>query len=349
MRRHEAAGVHDHRRQARAALPSSICEPQNLAIDYQGRRGPYDLVLTCSDVFLQKNIRGDRIVLVQEGITDPEDRNFRLVQRHRWLPLWIAGTAATGLSDAYRAFCVASEGYRDFFIAQGREGGEDRRHRHPQLRQLRSAIATTRSPTGTTCWSARRRCGRSSAARTAAFIREAVAIADGRPMIFKFHPNEDIGARPRRKCVSTPRAPWYSGTGSAEEMIANCDVLITRYSSTVFVGLALGKETYSDLPDGRVAAAVAGAEQRRGGEHRERVPAGDRRSDAAMSRSHRHGSSERPDHGQGGDDRGGTGGASSGSRGRSTRATRTGSRPSSRRSACCWAGGSTRFSTTRRW
>ena len=36
-------------------------------------------------------------------------------------------------------------------------------------------------------------------------------------------------------------------TGSAEEMIANCDVLITRYSSTAFVGLALGKETHSDF------------------------------------------------------------------------------------------------------
>jgi hypothetical protein len=30
-------------------------------------------------------------------------------------------------------------------------------------------------------------------------------------------------------------------------MIANCDVLITRFSSTAFVGLALGKETYSDF------------------------------------------------------------------------------------------------------
>ena len=30
-------------------------------------------------------------------------------------------------------------------------------------------------------------------------------------------------------------------------MIANCDVLITRFSSTVFVGIALGKETYSDF------------------------------------------------------------------------------------------------------
>ncbi len=41
-------------------------------------------------------------------------------------------------------------------------------------------------------------------------------------------------------------------TGSAEEMIANCDVLITRFSSTAFVGLALGKETYSDFDMGEL-------------------------------------------------------------------------------------------------
>jgi hypothetical protein len=30
-------------------------------------------------------------------------------------------------------------------------------------------------------------------------------------------------------------------------MIATCDVLVTRFSSTAFVGLALGKETHSDF------------------------------------------------------------------------------------------------------
>ena len=30
-------------------------------------------------------------------------------------------------------------------------------------------------------------------------------------------------------------------------MIANCDVLITRYSTVVYVGLALGKEVHSDF------------------------------------------------------------------------------------------------------
>lgn len=59
------------------------------------------------------------MVLVQEGITDPESPVFHLVKRFRFLPLWLPGTSTTGLSDAYQAFCVTSEGYRDFFIRKG--------------------------------------------------------------------------------------------------------------------------------------------------------------------------------------------------------------------------------------
>jgi len=221
---------------------------EHLTIDYQGRHGPYDLVVTCSDVFVQKNIRGNPIVLVQEGITDPETALFRLVQRHRALPLWIAGTAATGLSDAYRAFCVASDGYRDLFIGKGakaekivvtgipnfdncaRYRDNTFAHRHYVLvctSPLREVFRREDRP---------------------AFIRNAVAVANGRPMIFKFHPNEQMARAEKEVREHAPGALTFR-EGSAEEMIANCDVLITRYSSTVFVGLALGKETYSDLPD----------------------------------------------------------------------------------------------------
>ena len=94
-------------------------QKQGLPIDEKGRNRPYDLVVTCSDVYLQKNIRGDRMVLVQEGVTDPESFMFHLVKRFRFLPLWFAGNALTGLSDAYEVFCVASQGYRDFFIKKG--------------------------------------------------------------------------------------------------------------------------------------------------------------------------------------------------------------------------------------
>src|SRR5258708_8223591 len=41
-----------------------------------------------------------------------------------------------------------------------------------------------------------------------------------------------------------PRAVVYTA-GSAEEMIANADVVLTQWSSTVYVALALGKEVHS--------------------------------------------------------------------------------------------------------
>jgi len=220
---------------------------QNLAIDYQGRLGPYDLVLTCSDVFLQNNIRGSRMVLVQEGITDPEDRSFRLVQRHRWLPLWIAGTAATGLSDAYRAFCVASEGYRDLFVRKGAKAEKIvvtgipnfdncQRYRDNAF-PLHDYVLVCTSPLREIFRGEDRM----------AFIRDAVRIANGRSLVFKFHPNENLARAAQEVKQHAPDALIFTD-GSAEEMIANCDELITRFSSTAFVGLALGKETHSDFP-----------------------------------------------------------------------------------------------------
>ena len=221
-------------------------EDHGLPIDYQARNGPYDLMVTCSDVYVQKNIRDHRIVLVQEGITDPETFAFHLVKRFRFLPLWFAGTAATGLSDAYRKFCVASEGYRDFFVRKGARAGKivvtgipnfddcgryranNFPHRHYVL----------------VCTSPLREVFRGEDRE--AFIRQAVAIAGGRQLIFKLHPNENARRATREISRYAPGATVFT-TGSAEEMIANCDVLVTRYSSTAFVGLALGKETHSDF------------------------------------------------------------------------------------------------------
>lgn len=221
-------------------------EANGLPIDYQGRHGPYDLVLTCSDVYLQKNIRGSTIVLVQEGITDPETFAYRLVRRWRFLPLWLAGTAATGLSDAYQVFCVASEGYRDFFVQKGAcpnkvvvtgipNFDDCERYRANSFPDHHYVLV---------CTSPLREVFRRE--DRPAFIRRAVRIAAGRQLIFKLHPNENVRRATREIERDAPGATVFI-TGSAEEMIANCDVLITRFSSTAFVGLALGKETYSDV------------------------------------------------------------------------------------------------------
>ena len=220
---------------------------QGLPIDYRGENRHYDLVVTCTDVYLQRNIRGNRIVLVQEGIIDPDSMMFHLVKRLRFLPRWMADTSMTGLSGAYLAFCVASEGYRDFFIRRGvpREKivvtgipnfdncrqycTNDFPHRHFVL----------------ACTSALREVYRHE--NRDAFIRKAVEIAGGRPLFFKLHPMENVARATREIRRHAPGAKVFA-SGSAEEMIANCDALITRFSSTAFVGVALGKETYSDFP-----------------------------------------------------------------------------------------------------
>jgi len=217
-----------------------------LVIDYQGKNRPYDLVVTCTDVYLQNNIRGNRIVLVQEGIIDPESIMFQLVKRLRFLPRWMADTAMTGLSNAYRAFCVASEGYRDFFIQRGARPEKIEVTGIPNFDNCRRYCANDfpYHHYVLACTSNYRELFRYE--NREAFIRRAVAIAAGRQLIFKLHPNENIERAAREIRTFAPTAMVLT-TGSAEEMIANCDALLTRFSSTAFVGVALGKETYSDF------------------------------------------------------------------------------------------------------
>jgi hypothetical protein len=217
---------------------------ERLPIDRGGRRGSYDLVLTCSDLVVPRNARRRRLVVVQEGILDPEGWEYRLWRRFPFLPRWLAGTATTGLSLAYDTFCVASEGYRDHFIARGVPKERLVVTGIPNFDDCRRYLRNDFPHRGyvLVCSSdARETLKRDD---RAAFLRRAVEIAAGRPLVFKLHPNEDAERATREISALVPDALVFSH-GSAEEMIANCDVLVAQYSSTVFVGLALGKECHS--------------------------------------------------------------------------------------------------------
>jgi hypothetical protein len=219
---------------------------QGLPMDERGRHQPYDLVVTCTDVYLQKNIKGKRMVLVQEGITDPESFMFHLVNRFRFLPLWFAGNALTGLSDAYQVFCVAGEGYRDSFIKKGVRPEKMAITGIPNFDNCRQYSNNTFPYKGyvLACTSALRETLQYENRK--AFIQKAVKIAGPRQLIFKLHPSEKVRRATLEINKYAPGAMVFS-TGNAEAMIANCDVLITRFSSTALVGLALGKETHSDF------------------------------------------------------------------------------------------------------
>ena len=220
-------------------------ERERLRVDYRGASGPYDLAVTCSDLVVQRNLRADRLVLLQEGILDPEGWEFRLWRRLRFLPRWIAGTATTGQSRAYARFCVASEGYRDHFASRGIPADKLVVTGIPNFDDCRRYLANDFPHRGyvLVCTSdARETLKRDD---RPAFIRRALEIAAGRPLVFKLHPNENA-ARAGAEIHALAKDALVFATGSAEAMIANCDALVTQYSSTVFVGLALGKECYSN-------------------------------------------------------------------------------------------------------
>jgi hypothetical protein len=68
-------------------------------------------------------------------------------------------------------------------------------------------------------------------------------------LIFKLHPNERVERARREIEQHAPNAIIYAD-GNTNHMIANCDVLVTKYSSVVLLAAAMGKEIHSDLdPD----------------------------------------------------------------------------------------------------
>ncbi|MGR8934484.1 MAG: hypothetical protein ACU837_08875 [Gammaproteobacteria bacterium] len=218
---------------------------RDVTFDYEGRRGPYDLVVTCSDLIVPRNIRRTKLVLVQEGMTDPENFAFHVV-KHLRLPRWLAQTSTTGLSDLYDVFCVASEGYRELFVRKGARREKIKVTGIPNFDDCESyrnndfphrdyVLVATSDMRETFKYENRRK-----------FIAKAQRIADGRPLIFKFHPNENPQRAAREVERHAPHALHFHDANT-DHMIANCQALVTRYSSVVYVAAALGKEVHSDL------------------------------------------------------------------------------------------------------
>lgn len=225
-----------------------------LPVDEGGVAADYDLVVTCSDLVLPKNVRNQPLVLVQEGMTDPETFAYHLVRKAN-LPLWVASTSTTGLSLKYDKFCVASEGYREFFAAKGVPRAwievtgipnfDDCASYLENEFPYRGHVLVATSDTRETFKRDDRR----------ALVDRALTIANGRRLVFKLHPNENHERSTREIRAWAPDALVFT-SGNVNHMIANCEVLITQFSSCVFVGLALGKECHSNFDIGELKKLV---------------------------------------------------------------------------------------------
>ena len=218
-------------------------EENNLQMDVAGKRNNYDLVFTCSDLVVQNNIKDKKVILVQEGMTDPQNVFYYMV-KYLNFPRWIASTSTTGLSDAYNFFCVASEGYKDLFVKKGVKREKLKVTGIPNFDNLQQyysndfphkdfVLVATSDSRETLKYENRKK-----------FIKRALDIAGDKKVVFKLHPNENFGKATKEINKYAPDAVVYT-SGDINQMIANCDTLITRYSTVVYVGIVLGKKVYS--------------------------------------------------------------------------------------------------------
>lgn len=218
-----------------------------LRADPYGRRGGYDLVISCSDVLVPRNIRDCKIVVVQEGILDPEHRSYQVIRRLPFLPHWLAGTAMTGLSGMYDAICVASEGYREHLIERGADPAKIHVTGLIHFDDCKQYLDNDFPHRGyvLVCTSDGRETWKKDDRQ--ALIARALRMAGGRQLVFKLHPNEIYERAVAEIRAQAPGALIYFREPGviAEEMVANCDVLISEWSTLVFVAQALGKECYS--------------------------------------------------------------------------------------------------------
>lgn len=221
----------------------------NLQIDFRGEKfnDEYELVFTCQDLIMPKNICDKKVILVQEGMTDPESFMYYLV-KYLHFPRWAASTSTTGMSNLYTCFCIASEGYRKLFIRKGADSKKMIVTGIPNFDNVKEylnndfphkgyLLVATSDMRETWKYENRKK-----------LIKRAVKLAEGRQIIFKLHPNENIERATKEINKYAPGALVYPN-GNTNHMLANCDILLTRYSSVVHIAMALGKKVYSDIPN----------------------------------------------------------------------------------------------------
>jgi hypothetical protein len=215
--------------------------------DYRGemRGNTYDLVVMCSDLVFPKKFRNTKTIFIQEGMTDPMTIWSKIVLSMGLPGYYAMSTALNGSSNLCDIYCVASQGYKDKFAAAGTDESKiivtgmpnfDDMHSYfnndvPHKNYVLAATSDIRELYG---FENRKK-----------FIKTCVKIAAGKQLIFKLHPNEL-----KERAVSeikkyAPKGTLVYTDGNANHMVANCDVLITQYSTLAYVGLELGKEVHS--------------------------------------------------------------------------------------------------------
>jgi hypothetical protein len=220
-----------------------------LNYDYRGTsKGiQYDLALLSTDMIVPQSFKKIKTVWIQEGMIDPINSFGRLVKKFGLPAYATASTALNGTSNIADLYFSMSHGYKKYFTDFGTDSHKILVTGVPNFDNIESVLNSSYPENGfvLVATSDIRELGGND--DRIYLIREAIKIANGRKIIFKPHPNENI-----QRVISEIKSVLPEATIITEPiidtLIAHCDVLITQYSSCVYQGLVLGKQVYSYFP-----------------------------------------------------------------------------------------------------
>jgi hypothetical protein len=204
----------------------------------------YDLTVMCSDLLVTKELRRGKTIWVQEGMTDPVTAWGKMIWRLGLPGYWASNTAFNGGSDICDLYCAASPGYKDQFARYGTAAEKIVVTGIPNYDNSAALLNNDFPRRGYVMVATSDVRETFKKDDRPAFIRKCVRIAAGRPLLFKLHPNENKDRAVAEIKQGAPAAAIYT-EGNTEQMIANCDELITQYSTVVYTGIALGKKVHS--------------------------------------------------------------------------------------------------------
>lgn len=218
-----------------------------LKYDYAGESlgNKYDLIFLCTDMSYPKICKETKTIWVQEGMTDPINTWAKFIKKMK-MPSYLAlKTSLNGSSNRADIYCVASQGYKDYFTGMGTENDRIIVTGMPNYDNAKEFLINDfpHKDYVLVCTSDIRE--QKCSEDRVGFIQKCVEIADGKPMIFKLHPNEKWDRAYNEIMKYAPEGTLVFQDEDTNYMIANCSELITQYSTVVYIGIALGKPVHS--------------------------------------------------------------------------------------------------------
>ena len=219
---------------------------RGLNLDYEAKLNHYDLVVYCSELIRNKRLMKNKTVWVQEGMTDKFTWVSKLIKASRIIPPYLTlDTSLNGSCNFCDIYCVGSNGYKDLFSQRGTDKSKIIVTGIPNFDNARNYLNNNFPHKGYVLVATTDMRETFRKDDRIGFIGKAVNIANGRPLIFKLHPNENRERAEAEIITHAPKGTLVFQQGSTNEMIANCDELITQYSTVVYVGIALNKKVHS--------------------------------------------------------------------------------------------------------